>query len=116
MNKFEAGVHAIITDLRGRKGLRHEWGMIDDEIKDEIEATWVEILEKLDDEVLLSSDEWMVLPKYEALDILDPDGWDRKNLSESWDERITEDEFGSRVASSTIRISNPKKFFNDILG
>lgn len=34
--------------------------------------------------------------------ILDPDGWDRVNFLESWCERITWEEFMSRVSYSTI--------------
>lgn len=35
-------------------------------------------------------------------DILDPDGWDRANFEESWNEKITEAEFHSRLLMSTI--------------
>lgn len=38
-------------------------------------------------------------------DILDPDGWDRSDFENSWNEMITEDEFNNRVSMSTIRVS-----------
>lgn len=34
--------------------------------------------------------------------VLDPDGWDRMNFMESWDERISEHEFRTRAAVSTV--------------
>lgn len=33
--------------------------------------------------------------------IMDPDGWDRKNFSESWSKEITRDEFKLRAMSSS---------------
>lgn len=35
-------VEAIIEDLTDRKGLRHAWEMIDDDIQEEIRAAWRE--------------------------------------------------------------------------
>lgn len=49
--------------------------------------------------VLRSSEEWSKILDHE---ILDPDGWDRKNFVESWNELISEEEFWSRAAASTI--------------
>lgn len=37
------------------------------------------------------------------LRVLDPDGWDRKNLEKSFSEKITMQEFGNRVCMSTIQ-------------
>lgn len=38
--------------------------------------------------------------------ILDPDGWDRKNFYQSWNEPITKEEFERRLRESAIyRIS-----------
>lgn len=37
-------------------------------------------------------------------DILDPDGWDRSNFDESWNERITEQEFNNRLMMSTCML------------
>lgn len=33
--------------------------------------------------------------------VTDPDGWDRKNFEASWREKITEDEFRTRLQKST---------------
>src|SRR5437899_6401383 len=37
-------VDEIISDLSDRRGLRHEWDQIDDEIKDEVRDTWIDIV------------------------------------------------------------------------
>lgn len=52
----------------------------------------------MNDDIKLTSSEWEV-----ALDVLvlDPDGWDRRNLEESWSELITEAEFQRRLMIST---------------
>lgn len=44
---------------------------------------------------------WLKLPEYSHITILDPDGWDRKNFEESWNEFITEEEFQKRLSYST---------------
>jgi hypothetical protein len=53
----------------------------------------------MSDPIRLTSSEWEI-----ALDVLvvDPDGWDRMDLAESWAEHITEDEFKRRLMESTI--------------
>jgi len=38
-------VRAIIRDLSDRRGLRHEWDQIDDEIRAEIRAEWQRLIE-----------------------------------------------------------------------
>ena len=48
-----------------------------------------------------SAEEWLALPKYSHYDVIDPDGWDRANFDESWAEKITEDEFLTRLHRST---------------
>lgn len=50
---------------------------------------------------LKSSAEWFGSPDYAGIQILDPDGWDRKNFDVSWNELITEDEFCKRLTNST---------------
>jgi hypothetical protein len=47
----------------------------------------------------MDSDAWCA---FTGITVLDPDGWNRKNLSESWAEEITEEEFNLRVMQSTI--------------
>lgn len=37
-------VEAIVDELSGRKGLRHEWEQIDPEIQDEIMQEWTKIV------------------------------------------------------------------------
>jgi len=39
-------VNAILHDLTGRRGLRHEWDGIDDDIQQEIRDTWATIVRK----------------------------------------------------------------------
>jgi hypothetical protein len=49
-----------------------------------------------------TSKEWNEIFRYE---ILDPDGWDRKNFDFSFnEEKITQEEFSRRVCMSTVRI------------
>lgn len=36
-------VFTLISDLRSRKGFRHQWEQIDDDIQDEIIDTWLKI-------------------------------------------------------------------------
>lgn len=50
-------------------------------------------------EDLRTSSEWEI--EFGIL-VLDPDGWDRKNLTDSWSQMITRDEFQRRIMSSTI--------------
>lgn len=38
-----------------------------------------------------------------GVEVIDPDGWDRSSLDESWMEPITLDEFVARVMRSTVR-------------
>lgn len=52
--------------------------------------------------VVKNSTEWLASTKYKHLSILDPDGWDRENFNESWNELITEEEFIHRLMNSTI--------------
>lgn len=52
-----------------------------------------------------TSEEWQQLCKYQ---VLDPDGWDRKNFDYSWyQEVITAEEFELRLMSSTIQQVQP---------
>jgi hypothetical protein len=40
----ERVVDTILLDMTGRRGLRHEWDRIDADVKEEIRATWMEIV------------------------------------------------------------------------
>jgi len=51
-----------------------------------------------------TSDEWLAQPAFSGVLIMDPDGWDRKNLEQSWGEKITQREFESRMIRSTVQI------------
>jgi len=42
--------------------------------------------------------------------VLDPDGWDRRNFDRSWSEWIDKDEFLERIALSTVRKVAPSDF------
>ena len=46
-DKAEAVVAAIIKDLSDRRGLRHEWDRIDEDIQDEIRETWIVTAERI---------------------------------------------------------------------
>jgi len=45
MNKAEKIRDAILRDVTGRSGWGNEWDMFDDEIRDEIKETWLELIE-----------------------------------------------------------------------
>lgn len=49
-----------------------------------------------------SSAEWFTDPDFEGLYVLDPDGWDRQNFIESWNEKINRDQFENRLHRSTV--------------
>ena len=51
---------------------------------------------------LKTSEEWKE-ELYPNIIILDPDGWDRKNFYQSWNEPITKKEFERRLRESTIQ-------------
>lgn len=38
-----------------------------------------------------------------GIEVLDPDGWDRRNFEESWQEAITLEEFMRRASKSTCK-------------
>lgn len=42
--RAEIAVDEIIKDLSDRRGLRHEWDQIDDDIKKEIRDKWIKIV------------------------------------------------------------------------
>ena len=48
---------------------------------------------------------WLAQPEYKGVDILDPDGWDRKNFKISWNTPISKDDFERRMVQCTIRIA-----------
>jgi hypothetical protein len=55
--------------------------------------------------IKLTSAQWLSLDKT-GLNIIDPDGWDRKNYEYSFfEELITKEEFDKRVGFSTIIIN-----------
>lgn len=57
---------------------------------------WDRIFGKKKD--LRTSDEWC---NHFKVIVLDPDGWNREDLANSWAERISEDEFQRRLVQST---------------
>lgn len=54
---------------------------------------------------LKTSAEWLKTDKWSGYTVMDPDGWDRKNFKESWEEKISEKEFERRISVSTVTIS-----------
>ena len=52
-----------------------------------------------------TSYEWMKQLGIEEEEILDFDGWDRANLIESLNAKLTEEEFVNRLAGCTIKIT-----------
>lgn len=64
---------------------------------------------------LKSSQEWLdeIQEMFPTIVVLDPDGWDRKNYQESWNEPITKSEFEKRFARSTVQL--PREFIDHIL-
>jgi hypothetical protein len=44
VQRSEQIVEAIIADLRDRRGLRHEWEQIDEDIQEEIRQEWITIV------------------------------------------------------------------------
>ena len=67
------------------------------------------IILKVSEMELKTSEEWQKLCKIE---VLDPDGWDRANLQFSWyEEKISRNEFERRLAPSTVQF-NPDDLKN----
>ena len=58
--------------------------------------------------ILRTADDWLAQPQYEGITVMDPDGWDRKNIYESWAEEITEAEFAVRLCFSTCQYSTER--------
>ncbi len=44
MSRSQNVLDAIIGDLTDRRGLENEWDLIDDDVKQEIKNTWLEII------------------------------------------------------------------------
>jgi hypothetical protein len=61
----------------------------------------------MDTTIKKKPEEW--LKEVPLLEILDPDGWDRspEKWEASWNEPITAEEFGNRVAMSTCAFYGP---------
>jgi len=51
---------------------------------------------------LKTPDEWLQMDEFKDTTILDPDGWDRSNFTESWNEKITLVQFRTRLYQSTV--------------
>jgi hypothetical protein len=45
-NTIVAIIEDMINDISDRRGIGDEWSEIDEDIKDEIRATWIEIIKK----------------------------------------------------------------------
>lgn len=66
-------------------------------------------------ENIKTSKEWLELvPKKYKLQILDPDGWDRKNFNYSFNEqKVTKQIFMDRLSFSTIQCVDVIGLFSD---
>lgn len=49
----------------------------------------------------MTAEEWLNIPDYHGVKVLDPDGWDRSDFERSWAEQITREEFEARLTEST---------------
>lgn len=49
-DKARLAAGAIVSDICGRAGIKHEWNQIDPNIQGEIVETWVEIISTIFDE------------------------------------------------------------------
>ncbi len=58
--------------------------------------------------ILKTPDEWLKTGWFADIVVMDPDGWDRRNLDKSWAEKITESEMARRVCASTIMSRAPQ--------
>lgn len=52
--------------------------------------------------------DWLCEPQYRDITVTDPDGWDRRNFGESWDEEISQEEFERRLMFSTVLVHKPR--------
>ena len=50
-------------------------------------------------------DEWLKDPQFHGIKVMDPDGWDRKNLAEDWAKPLTLNEMWDKVNESTIQFT-----------
>ena len=67
----------------------------------EVETEETAMRSNMDDkpEEFRTSDEWV---QHTGIGIMDPDGWDRTDFENSWNELISEEEFLRRCYRSTI--------------
>ena len=59
----------------------------------------------MSDETKRTPQEWINDTKYEGIEILDPNGWDRQNFKTSWNEPINQQTFEHRLAMCKLTIS-----------
>ena len=66
-----------------------------------------EIMEKdqICEGIKRTAEEWLKTSEFKDIEILDPDGWNRKPefWNSSWNEKITKNEMWNRVIQSTIQ-------------
>lgn len=60
-----------------------------------------------------SSRYWENLLLLKGEEIVDPDGWDRSRFTESWEEKITAEEFIQRFYNSSVRFMIEGSFYRD---
>lgn len=72
-----------------------------DEIRDAIDIKFVRSKER---GIKQKPEEWLRLPEYAGITVLDPDGWNRQDYERSWNEEIDEEEFRNRLWASTLQM------------
>lgn len=69
----------LLADHNDRRGLRHQWEQIDEDIQEEIKAVWAEIIRKGQQAALLeTADRLDALSRIEMPDSDELAGWLRK--------------------------------------
>ena len=58
-------------------------------------------------------DEWLKDPQFHGLRIIDPDGWDRKNLTIDWAKPLTLTEMWDKTNTSTVQFTEIPEGISD---
>ena len=58
-------------------------------------------------EILMKPDDWLETEEFNGFLVMDPDGWDRQNFEESWNEPISSKVMWERLAKSTTGRKSP---------
>lgn len=69
----EKTLFEILNDFTGRRGLRHEWNRIDDDIKEEVLSEWLKIIEVNHEERVVKV--LQIIARYGGIDELHHKQW-----------------------------------------